>query len=154
MKQSLRKTPSQLHLKYKYGEASDRLVGRHFALIHDGDALTIAIDLSPNFQKRNKTAGSYVDAINLLHNHHKLASLQCGDNLVRARLIKGWEQVAQPRLTMCLDLGTRGRYLYAVQPHSLLMGGIQLDVQEVLQEDTRASRTLAPVGQDQTRNNP
>lgn len=154
MKQSLRKTPSQLHLKYKYGEASDRLVGRHFALIHDGDTLTLAIDLTPNFQKRNKTATSYLDAIHLVQNHHRLASLQCGDNLVRSRLIKGWEQVADPRLTMCLDLGHRGRYLYAVQPHSLFTGGIQLDVQEVLEEDTHASRPPAATQLDNTRNHP
>jgi hypothetical protein len=154
MKQSLRKTPSQLHLTYKYGEASDRLVGRHFALIQDGDALTIAIDLTPNFQKRNKTAPGYLDAVNLVHNHHRLASLQCGDNLVRSRLIKAWEQVTQPRLTMCLDLGHRGRYFYSVLPHSLFTGGIQLDVQEVLEEDTRISRPLGATQLDDTRNIP
>ena len=32
MKQSLRKTPSHLHLAYKYGEASDSLTGRNFML--------------------------------------------------------------------------------------------------------------------------
>ncbi len=33
---------------------------------------------------------------------------------------------------MCLDLGERGRFLYLVLPHSLFMGGVQLDVQQVL----------------------
>ena len=154
MKQSLRKTSSQLLLTYKYGEAGERLVGRHFALIDDGDELTLSIDLTPNFHTRSKTAPVYLDAVNLIHNHKNLASLQCGDNLVRARLIKSWYQVSQPRLRMCLDLGQRGRYMYSVQPHSLFAGGIQLDVREVLEEDARVSRPLAPTLLDNSRNHP
>jgi hypothetical protein len=154
MKQSLRKTPSQLHLSYKYGEGSDSLVGRHFSLVDDGALLTLGIDLSSNFQTRDKTGGSYLDAVNLVHNHHKLRSLQCGDNLVRSRLIKAWERVERPRLRMCLDLGQRGRFLYAVQPHSLFTGGIQFDVEEVLQEDARPSRAPAPQQHDNPRNHP
>lgn len=151
MKQSLRKTPTQLHLAYKYGEGSERLVGRNLSLLHDGPVLTITIDLSTNFQLRNKTSAAYLDAVNLVHNHHKLRSLQCGDNLVRARLIRSWEMVAEPQLRMCLELGQRGRFLYSVQPHSLFTGGIQLDVEEVLDEDMRPSRVLPPHQLDNTR---
>lgn len=135
MKYYLRKTPSHLHLAYKYGEASDGLLGRHFTLDVDGRVLTLAIDLTPNFHTRNKSAPAYLDALNFSHNHHKLRYLQCGDNLLRARLIRAWEQVDQPQLRLSLELGQRGRYLYAVQPHSLFMGGIQFDVQQVLEED-------------------
>ena len=151
MKQSLRKTPTQLHFAYKYGEGSDRLVGRNFMLVDEGPVLTITIDLSTNFQLRNKTSAAYLDAVNFVHNHHKLRSLQCGDNLVRARLIRAWEQVAEPQLRMCLELGQRGRFLYSVQPHSLFTGGIQFDVVEVLEEDMRPSRLLPPHQLDNSR---
>ena len=134
MKYSLRKTPSHLHLAYKYGEASDGLLGRNFTLEIEGRVLTLLIDLTPNFHTRNKSASAYLDAINFAHNHHKLRFLQCSDNLVRQRLIRAWEQVSHPELRMCLDMGQRGRYLYAVQPHSLFMGGIQFDVERVLEE--------------------
>lgn len=141
MKHSLRQTPSHLHLAYKYGEAADSLLGRHFTLDVQGRELTLAIDLTPNFHTRNKASASYLDAMNLTRNHHKLRFLQCSDNLVRSRLIKAWERVEQPRLRMCLDLGTRGHYVYLVLPHSLFMGGIQLDVLEVLEgaDDTEES---------------
>lgn len=151
MKQSLRKTATQLYLAYKYGEGSERLVGRNFSLLHDGPVLTITIDMSTNFQLRNKTSVAYLDAVNLVHSHHKLRSLQCGDNLVRARLIRSWEMVTEPQLRMCLELGQRGRFLYSVQPHSLFTGGIQLDVEEVLDEDMRPSRLLPPHQLDNTR---
>lgn len=154
MNQSLRKTPTQLHLAYKYGGGGDRLTARHLSLIHDGPVLTIAIDLSANFQTRDKSAPAYLDAVNLLHNHHKLRSLLCGDNLVRSRLIKAWEQVASPKLRMCLELGSRGRFLYSVQPHSLFTGGIQFDVEDVLEEDMRSGRTLSPQQPDNTRTHP
>jgi hypothetical protein len=134
MKYSLRKTPSHLHLAYKYGEASDGLLGRNFTLEVLDRQLTLSIDLTPNFHTRNKAASAYLDAVSLAHNHHKLRFLQCSDNLVRARLIKAWEQVQQPQLRMCLELGQRGHFLYAVQPHSLFMGGVQLDVLQVLEE--------------------
>lgn len=135
MKYSLRKTPSHLHLAYKYGEASDGLLGRNFILEIEDRVLTLTIDLTPNFHTRNKSASAYLDAVNFAHNHHKLRYLQCSDNLVRARLIRAWEQVQHPELRMCLDMGQRGRYLYAVEPHSLFMGGIQFDVQRVLDEE-------------------
>ena len=138
MKYSLRKTPSHLHLAYKYGEASDGLMGRHFMLETQERVLTLSIDLTPNFHTRNKAATAYLNAVNFPHNHHKLRYLQCSDNLVRARLIKAWEQVQHPQLRMSLELGPRGRYLYAVQPHSLFMGGIQFDVEEVLKEQQPA----------------
>lgn len=144
MKYSLRKTPSHLHLAYKYGEGSDGLMGRHFTLEVEEAVLTLAIDLTPNFHTRDKGASAYLDAVNLAHNHHKLRYLQCADNLVRARLIKAWEQVQQPQLRMCLELGQRGRYVYAVQPHSLFMGGIQFDVEDVLQDEPPRSRVHAP----------
>ncbi|MEO5670405.1 MAG: hypothetical protein ABIR26_06910, partial [Ramlibacter sp.] len=127
--------PSHLHLAYKYGEASDGLLGRNFTLDVEGRVLTLVIDLTPNFHTRNKSAPAYLDAVNFAHNHHKLKFLQCSDNLLRARLIKAWEQVDQPQLRMCLDLGQRGRFLFAVRPHSLFMGGIQFDVENVLGEE-------------------
>ena len=105
MKYSLRKTPSHLHLAYKYGEASDGLMGRHFVLETQERVLTLSIDLTPNFHTRNKAATAYLNAVNFPHNHHKLRYLQCSDNLVRARLIKAWEQVQHPQLRMCLELG-------------------------------------------------
>lgn len=154
MKQSLRKTPTQLHLAYKYGEGSERLIGRNLSLLLDGAVLTLTIDLASNFQLRNKNSASYLDAVNLVHNHHRLRWLQCGDNLVRTRLIRAWEQVIEPQLRMCLELGQRGRFLYSVQPHSLFTGGIQLDVVDVLEEDTRASRPLPPHQFDNTRSHP
>lgn len=132
MKQSLRKTPSHLRLVYAHGESTDSLMGRHFTLDVEGAELTLGIDLSPNFHTRKKSAPSFLDAVSLVHHHHLLRSVQCSDNLVRARLIKAWERVQQPRLRMCLDLGERGRFMYAVLPHSLFMGGIQLDVREVI----------------------
>jgi hypothetical protein len=140
MKYSLRKTPSHLHLAYKYGEGSDGVMGRNFILEVEGRVMTLSIDLTPNFHTRNKSASAYLDAVNLAHNHHKLRYLQCPDNLLRSRLIRAWEQVAQPQLRMCLELGQRGRYLYSVQPHSLFMGGIQFDVEQVLEEDAWRSR--------------
>ena len=140
MRYSLRKTPSHLHLAYKYGEASDGLLGRNFVLEVEDRQLTLAIDLTPNFHTRNKAASAYLDAVSLAHNHHKLRFLQCSDNLVRARLIKAWEMVQHPRMRMCLELGQRGHYLYAVQPHSLFMGGIQLDVLQVLEDSDAPMR--------------
>jgi hypothetical protein len=144
MKYSLRKTPSHLHLTYKYGEGSDGLIGRDFVLDVEERVLTLEIDLAPNFHTRNKGAPAYLEAVSLARNHHNLRYLQCADNLVRTRLIRAWEQVEQPQLRMCLELGPRGHYLYAVQPHSLFMGGIQFDVQDVLQQDAFLNRPHAP----------
>lgn len=145
MKQSLRKTPSHLRLTYAHGEASDGLMGRNFTLDAHGAQLTLCIDLAPNFHTRRKTAPSYLDAVKLVHHHDTLKSLQCSDNLVRARLIKAWERIERPQLRMVLDLGERGRFLYAVLPHSLFMGGIELDVREVIdlaQEDGPRHRAV------------
>ena len=72
---------------------------------------------------------------------------------MRAHLIRAWEQVRAPRLKMCLELGQRGRFLYSVQPHSLLMGGIQFDIEDVLNEDARATR-LPPQLLDTIRSHP
>lgn len=145
MKYSLRKTPSHLHVAYKYGEGTDGLMGRNFVLEVEGNVLTLTIDLTPNFHTRSKSAAAYLDAVNFAHNHHKLRYLQCADNLVRARLIKAWETVPDPKLIMCLEMGPRGHFRFAVEPHSLFMGGIQFDVQEVLDEpaDTRGRQPVA-----------
>jgi hypothetical protein len=132
MKQSLRKTSSHLVLAYKYGEGTDSLTGRNFTLDAQGREMTLYIDLSSNFHTRNQGSASYGDALNLVHNHHKLKYVQCNDNLMRTRLIKAWDRTEQPRLLMCLDLGARGRFLYVVLPFSLFMGGVQLDVQEAV----------------------
>ena len=126
MKYSLRKTPSHLHLTYKYGEGSDGVTGRNFTLEVEGQVLTVGIDVTPNFHIRNKSAPAYLDAI----------------NLVRARLIRAWEQVEEPQMRLALELGERGRYIYAVQPHSLFMGGIQFDVEELVEE--QAGQGYAP----------
>ncbi len=134
MKQSLRRTPSHLHLAYRHGEASDSLLGRNFSLGTEGRLLTLGIDLAANFHTRNKNGGPYLDAVGLATNHRRLRFLQCSDNLVRSRLIRAWERVENPQLHMCLDLGERGHYVYSVKPHSLFMGGVQLDVLEFLDD--------------------
>jgi hypothetical protein len=144
MKQSLRKTPTPIHLAYRYRAGSHLLLGRNFSLGQDGGVFVLAIDLGANFQARDKTVSPYLDAVHLAQNFRQLQSLQCGDNLLRSRLIRAWDGVAQPRLQMCLDLGPRGRCLYWVQPRSLLMGGIEFDVREVLNEEIRVSRPLPP----------
>jgi hypothetical protein len=141
MKYSLRKTPSHLHLTYKYGEASGGLLGRNLVLEVDGSLLTLEIDLSANLLARNKQSPWFLDAVDLSSNYHKLKSLQCPDNLVRTRLIRAWEGVDAPRLRMRLVLNPRGRYLYEVAPHSLFMGGIQLDVQAFLEDESEAATT-------------
>jgi hypothetical protein len=145
MKYSLRKTPSHLHLAYKYGEAGDGLLGRNFMLQIEGHLLTLSIDLTPNFHTRSKTAAAYLDAVTLTQNHHKLKFLQCSDNLVRTRLVRAWEQVERPRLRMCLDLGPRRHFLYAVLPHSLFAGGIQFDVQQVIDETLPTEANAEPL---------
>jgi hypothetical protein len=139
MKYSLRKTPSHLHLTYKYGEANGGLLGRNLVLEAEGNVLTLEIDLSGNLLARNKSSPWFLDAVDLSSNYHKLKSLQCPDNLVRTRLIRAWESVEQPRLRMRLVLQPRGRYLYEVAPHSLFMGGIQLDVQAFLEEESETN---------------
>lgn len=146
MKLSLRKTPSHLHLAYKYGQASDNLTGRNFMLAVEGHELTLTMDLAPNFHTRNKTSPAYLEATGLAQNHHRLKFLQCSDNLVRARMIKAWDQVQQPRLTLCLDLGERGQFAFSVIPHSLFIGGIQFDVLQVLdgQADAGTQRGHGP----------
>lgn len=143
MKYSLRKTPSHLHLTYKYGEATGGLLGRNLLLEADGNLLTLEIDLSANLLARNKQSPWYLDAVDLASNYHKLKSLQCPDNLVRARLIRAWDAVADPKLRMRLVLHPRGRYVYDVAPHSLFMGGIQLDVQAFLEEESELQSTEA-----------
>ncbi|HET6828949.1 MAG TPA: hypothetical protein VFH35_09735, partial [Ramlibacter sp.] len=96
--------------------------------------LTLDVDLEANLRARNKRSTWYVSAMFLARNPHKLKSLQCPDNLVRARLIRAWEQVPSPTLRLRLDLGGHGRFLYEVSPHSLFMGGVQLDVMDFQEE--------------------
>jgi hypothetical protein len=144
MKYSLRKTPSHLHLTYKYGESNGGLLGRNLVLEVDGNVLTLEVDLSANLLARNKQSPWYLDAVDLASNYHKLKSLQCPDNLVRTRLIRAWEGVAEPRMRMRLVLNPRGRYLFEVAPHSLFMGGIQLDVQAFLEEESESTGTASP----------
>jgi hypothetical protein len=142
MKYSLRKTPSHLHLTYKYGEANGGLLGRNLVLeVVDGNLLTLEIDLSANLLARNKQSPWYLDAIALSSDYHKLRSLQCPDNLVRTRLIRAWEGIEDPKLRLRLVLAPRGRYVYEVAPHSLFMGGIQLDVQAFLEEESETTGT-------------
>jgi hypothetical protein len=143
MKYSLRKTPSHLHLTYKYGEANGGLLGRNLVLEVIGNQLTLEVDLSANLLARNKQSPWYLDAIDLASNHHKLKSLQCPDNLVRTRLIRAWEGIEDPKLRMRLVLNPRGRYVFDVSPHSLFMGGIQLDVQAFLEEESETTVTPA-----------
>ncbi|MEJ7928532.1 hypothetical protein WG922_00970 [Ramlibacter sp. AN1015] len=132
MRYSLRRTTAHLHLTYGGGDASEALIGRRFALEVEGSALTLLIDLTPNFHTRNKTAASYLDATALVRNHDRLKALQCDDNLVRTRLVRTWEEMREPSLRMVLDLGPRGHFVYAVRPHLLFTGGVQLDVLKVL----------------------
>ncbi len=148
MKYSLRKTPSHLHLTYKYGETNGGLLGRNLVLEVEGNQLTLEIDLSANLLARNKQSAWYLDAVDLSANHHKLKSLQCPDNLVRTRLIRAWEGIENPKLRMRLVLNPRGRYVFDVSPHSLFMGGIQLDVQAFLEEESEITGT--PASQSET----
>ena len=141
MKYSLRKTPSHLHLTYKYGEANGGLLGRNLVLEVDGNVLTLEVDLSANLLARNKQSPWYLDAVDLSSNYHKLKSLQCPDNLVRTRLLRTWEGIEDPRMRLRLVLHPRGRYLYEVAPHSLFMGGIQLDVQAFLEDESETTGT-------------
>lgn len=135
MKHSLRKTPSHLHLAYKYGEAAGGLLGRNLSLEVDGETFTLEVDVSANLKARNKSSPWYVAASNLVRHHHKLKSLQCPDNLVRTRLIRAWESVRQPKMRLRLWVGEGQVYLYDVAPHSVFTGGVQLDVQAFLEED-------------------
>lgn len=133
MRQSIRKTPSPLVLAYRYSELRDSVVGRNFSLEAQEGTLTLAIDLTANFHARNRDTASYSDALNLVHNHQRLQFLQCSDSLVRTRLDRLWDRTRQPELRMRLELGGRGNYLYRVAAHALFAGGIQLDVQEILE---------------------
>lgn len=143
MKNSLRKTPSHLHLVYKYGEPGGGVLGRNLTLTIEGNQLILDIDIEANLRARNKSSSWYVSAMFLARNPHKLKSVQCPDNLVRARLIRAWEQVTNPQLLLRLDLGGHGRFIYGVAPHSLFMGGVQLDVRDFREEH---EGEIQPVG--------
>ena len=148
MKYSLRKTPSHLHLVYKYGEPGGGVLGRNLALTIEGHELMLDIDLEANLRARNKSSTWYVSAMYLARNPHKLKSVLCPDNLVRARLIRAWEQVANPVLRLRLDLGGHGNFVYEVSPHSLFMGGVQLDVRNFREEHDPEVQPLGTPGAD------
>jgi hypothetical protein len=150
MKYSLRKTPSHLHLVYKYGESGGGVLGRNMVLTCDGNILTLDVDLEANLRARNKSSSWYVSGMFLVRNPHKLKSLQCPDNLVRARLIRAWEQVTNPKLQLRLDLGGHGRFVYDVSPHSLFMGGVQLDVRDFREEQESDMQELHAPGTHHT----
>lgn len=133
-------------MTYKYGESSGGLLGRNLVLEVDGNLMTLEVDLSANLLARNKSSPWYLDAVGLSTDYHKLKSLVCPDNLVRTRLIRAWEGVENPRMRMRLVLAPRGRYLYDVAPHSLFMGGIQLDVQSFLEEESETSPSAEAPG--------
>lgn len=133
MQQSLRRTLAHLHLAYGDGEASDGLIGRRFMLDADDGDLCLTIDLTPNFHTRHRSAPAYVEAAALGRNHGRLTAVQCDDNLVRTRLVRAWQEAREPRLRLVLDLGPRGQFAYAVRPHLLFAGGVQLDVLQVLE---------------------
>ncbi len=136
MKHSLRKTPSHLRLAYRHSDREGGLLGRDLVLRAQAEQLTLEVDLSSNLLLRNKQSPAYLDAMALATSHHRLMSLQCPDNLVRTRLLRAWEAVAQPHLRLRLILRPRGTYLYEVDPHSLFTGGIQLDVRVVLGDES------------------
>ena len=139
MKYSLRTTASHLHLAFKYGHASDSMTGRNFVLDVKGHELLLTMDLTANFHARNQASAAYAEATGLVQNHVNLKYLQCSDNLVRARMIKAWERVDSPILSLCLNLGERGYFVYRVVPHSLFVGGIQFDVLEAFDDHTDAA---------------
>ncbi len=133
MQQSLRRTTAHLYLAYGEREASEGLIGRRFMLKITGRDMSLSIDLTPNFHTRNKNAPSYVDAAALVRNHARLTAVQCDDNLVRTRLVRAWEETPDPQLRLVLDLRPRGEFAYAVRPHLLFTGGVQLDVVQALE---------------------
>lgn len=133
MQQSLRRTTAHLHLAYGEREASEGLIGRRFMLKIEGSQMTLSIDLTPNFHTRHKNAPGYVEAAALVRNHDRLTCVQCDDNLVRTRLVRAWEERQEPQLHLVLDLGPRGQFAYAVRPHLLFTGGVQMDVLQVLE---------------------
>lgn len=136
MRQSLRRTLAPLRLTYGEGEASEGLLGRRFMLDIEGSQLTLSIDLTLNFQTRNKAAASHIEALAFTRNHGRLRALLCEDNLVRTRLVRAWESLPSPQLRLLVDLGPRGHYTYAARPHLPFAGGVQLQVLQVLEAVT------------------
>lgn len=133
MMQPLRRTTAHLHLAYGGGEASQGVIGRRFMLEVEDGQMTLSIDLTPNFHTRQRSAPGYVDAAALARNHQRLSAVQCDDNLVRTRLVRAWQSMREPRLRLVLDLGPRGQFTYAVRPHLMFTGGVQLEVVDVQQ---------------------
>lgn len=141
----LRRAPSRLHVAYKYGGTTEALRGSHFTLLVNEPVFTLVMDLSSNFRIRDKSSSTYLDALTLVRDYHKVRLVQCHDSLVRTRLLRALDGVAAAQMHLALRLGSRATCLYSVLPHSLLMGGIQLDVLSVLDirrgdESARAGR--------------
>ncbi|MEY2617318.1 MAG: hypothetical protein RL522_320 [Pseudomonadota bacterium] len=130
--QSLRRTLAPLTLSYGGCEVSEGLVGRRFALDVTGRELTLSVDLTPNFQTRSPSAATYVQALALARDPARLRALTCEDTLVRTRLLRVWKSVEAPQLRLVLDLGPRGRLVYAARPHLLFTGGVTLQMQAVV----------------------
>ena len=128
MRQSLRRTLAPLYLTYGDDEASEALLGRRFGLDVDEGDMLLSIDLTPNFQTRKKSAPGYVEAQAFTRSHARLRALECDDNLVRTRLVRAWEAQRAPRLRLLLDLGPRGRFVYAARPRLRFTGGVRLEV--------------------------
>lgn len=133
MTQSLRRTLAPLTLTYVEGEVSQGLLGRRFALDIVGSDLILSMDLTPNFQTRNPAAPAHVEALALTRRYARLQSLTCEDNLVRTRLVRAWRSLREPQLRLVLDLGPLGHLTFAVRPHLLFAGGVQLQVLQVLE---------------------
>jgi hypothetical protein len=112
-------------------------------LLVEGNLHTLEIDLIANLQTRNKLSSWYLGRRLPGGTPPQAQVAAMPDNLVRARLIRNWEAAVAPRLRMRLNLGAAGCFLYQVMPHSLFMGGIQLDVQAFLASEPATGQFAA-----------
>ena len=129
MRQSLRRTLAPVQLGYGHGSLSASLLGRHFMLEVDGSTLILSMDLTPNFQTRDRTSARYLDTAAIARNHAQLRQVLCDDSLLRTRLLRAWEAAPSPRLQVVLDLGPRGQFRYSAIPKLRFAGGVALEVQ-------------------------
>ncbi len=132
MRQSLRRTLAPVQLGYGDGSLSAGLLGRHFVLEAQGSALTLSMDLTPNFHTRDRASARYVDAAAIVRNHARLKEVLCEDSLLRTRLLRVWESTPQPALRVVLDLGPRGQFAYSAVPKLRFAGGVALEVRGLL----------------------
>jgi hypothetical protein len=117
-----------VQLGYGDGSLSTSLLGRQFMLEVDGSTLILSMDLTPNFQTRDKSSARYVDAEAIARNHARLRQVLCDDSLLRTRLLRAWEAAPSPRLQVMLDLGPRGQFAYSAVPKLRFAGGVALEV--------------------------